>query len=346
VPGPKTLSYLLQNDQQLKEQGIIPPRSTSTIYKLLVRLGCFARPALKETAPLSRAEPLESIAIDFKDCNSIEVEPDGKKQHLVEILNMVDEGTSVLWSAIARTDFNAETVVETLLEVFENQGCPRQIRFDRDPRFVGSASGRDFPAAMVRMLYVLGITPVICPPHQPQKNGFVERYNRSFKYECLLRERPESLGRVREVTAEYKEIYNYLRPHQGKSCKNQPPRVVFKELPALPSLPLLVDPDKWLTRLEGEHFARKVNSGGSIALDKYDYYVGTELSGKYVIVKVEAATQELVVERNKEEVKRFKLKGLYRKEMSLEQYREVIKQEARSERRGWRAPTEGSATQS
>jgi hypothetical protein len=53
-----------------------------------------------------------------------------------------------------------------------------------------------------------------------------------------------------------------------------------------------------------------------------------------------------VVERNKEEVKRFKLKGLYRQEMSLEQYREVIKQEARSERRGWRAPTEGGEKQS
>lgn len=119
TPGPKTLSYLLQKDPTLQEQGITPPRSTSTIYKLLVRLGCLARPALKKTEPLARAEPLECIACDFKDATTVEIEPDGKKQHYVEVFNFVDEGTSVLWEAVAREDFNAETVVETLLEVFE-----------------------------------------------------------------------------------------------------------------------------------------------------------------------------------------------------------------------------------
>lgn len=177
VPGPKTLRYYLLQDPLLKEQGIEPPHSTSTIYKLLVRLGCIARPGLKKPQLLERSQPLEIIAIDFKDASSVEVDPDGKKQHVVEVLNLIDEGTSVLWEAVARADFNAETVVETLLTVFEQHGLPHQLRFDRDPRFVGSASGRDFPAAMVRMLYVLGVHPAICPPHQPWKNGFVERYN-------------------------------------------------------------------------------------------------------------------------------------------------------------------------
>jgi len=191
---------------------------------------------------------------------SVEIDPDGKKQHLVESFNLVDEGSSVLWEAVVRDDYNAETVVETLLEVFERQGLPRQLRFDRDPRFVGSASGRDFPAAMVRMLHVLGIHPVICPPHQPQKNGFVERYNRSYKYECVLTECPANLQETQKVTAAYKEFYNMARPHQGLSCGNKPPRVAFPELPALPSLPLVVDPDSRLKALEGERFVRKVRA--------------------------------------------------------------------------------------
>jgi len=345
TPGPKTLSYFLQQDPVLQEQGITPPRSTSTIYKLLVRLGCLARPALKKTEPLERAQPLECIACDFKDATTVEIEPDGKKQHYVEVFNFIDEGTSYLWAAVAREDFNAETVVETLLEIFEQQGLPRWLRFDRDPRFVGSASGRDFPAAMVRMLYVLGIQPTICPPHQPQKNGFVERYNRSYKHECLLVQRPENLSRVKEVTAEYKEHYNNERPHQGLSCGNRPPRVAFPELPALPSLPLMVDPDRWLKEVDGEHFVRKVRSDGGLSVDKYDYYVGNEFAGQYVVVVVDAAKRELVIEQQNKVLKRLTLKGLYQRIMDLKEYRATIKEEARSERRGWRANPNGGGVQ-
>ncbi len=345
IPGPKTLSYFLQQDPFLKQQGISPPRSTSTIYKLLVRLGCLARPGLKKTEPLERAQPLECIACDFKDATTVEIEPDGKKQHFVEVFNFIDEGTSYLWAAAAREDFNAETVVETLLALFERQGLPRLLRFDRDPRFVGSASGRDFPAAMVRMLYVLGIQPTICPPHQPQKNGFVERYNRSYKYECLLVQRPENLSRVREVTAEYQKHYNHERPHQGRSCRNQPPLVAFPELPALRSLPLVVDPDRWLKEVDGEHFVRKVRSDGGLSVDKYDYYVGNALAGQYVVVVVDAAKRELVVEQQNKVLKRLPLKGLYQRIIGIEEYRELIKEEARSERRGWRANPNGSGTQ-
>ena len=96
VPGPKALAYYLQRDSVLKEAGIVPPRSTSTIYRLLVRLGCYDRPGLKKAQPLERVGPLESIAIDFKDVSSIELDTTGKKAHLVEVLNLVDEGTSVL----------------------------------------------------------------------------------------------------------------------------------------------------------------------------------------------------------------------------------------------------------
>lgn len=299
------------------------------------------RPALKPHLPLERPAPLQSIAVAFKDASTVELDPNGKKQHLVEVFNLVDEGSSVLWEAVARDDYNAETVVETLFEVFEKQGLPRQLRFDRDPRFVGSASSRDFPATMVRMLHVLGVQPAICPPHRPDKNGFVERYNRSFKYECLLVERPTNLAEVKEATLKYQEHYNHQRPHRGRSCGNQPPRVAFAELPVLPSLPLVVDPDSWLSAIAGEHFSRKVRNDGSFSLDKYDYYLSKELAGKYIVVVVDALKRELVVNQEGKEIKRLSLKGMHQRVMSLNEYRQVLAEEARSERRGWR-PTPAS----
>jgi len=39
---------------------------------------------------------------DFKDVSSVGAEPEGKRQHVVETLNLVDSGTSVLLDAQVR----------------------------------------------------------------------------------------------------------------------------------------------------------------------------------------------------------------------------------------------------
>jgi hypothetical protein len=56
-------------------------------------------------------------------------------------------------------------------------GLPAMLTFDRDPRWVGSASGRDFPSPFRRFLLCLGIQPNVCPPQRPDKNAYVERYH-------------------------------------------------------------------------------------------------------------------------------------------------------------------------
>ena len=47
--------------------------------------------------------------IDFKDVSSVAADADGKRQHVVETLNIIDTGTSVLLDAHVRPDFTAET---------------------------------------------------------------------------------------------------------------------------------------------------------------------------------------------------------------------------------------------
>jgi hypothetical protein len=304
------------------------------IWKILSQNGRIARPGpQKPHQPQPRPEPLAEWQVDYKDATTVRVEPDGKKAHVVEVLNIIDVGTSLLVEAVARSDFNAETALQTMVEVLKKHGLPRQITFDRDPRWVGSHSSRDFPSAFVKFWHCLGIVVDICPPHRPDKNGFVERYNRSFGTECLSRLRPETLGEVREVTAKYKEHYNWQRPHQGLSCNNQPPRVAFPELPALPALPLVVDPDKWLQKCDGLRWTRKVDHRGTIKVDRHHYYLKVDLAGKYVQVEVDASHRELVVYLEKAVVKKLPLKGLVGRELSLEEYLALMLREARSERR-------------
>jgi hypothetical protein len=115
---------------------------------------------------------LEEIQMDFKDIGSVSPEqsPQGKRQHGVEVWNFVDAGTSIALWAQAREDFHEQTALEAVITFLRKYGRPRQMTFDRDPRWVGGVSGRDFPPPLRRLLLCLGITPSICPPHRPDKN--------------------------------------------------------------------------------------------------------------------------------------------------------------------------------
>lgn len=167
----------------------------------------------------------------------------------------------------------------------------------------------------------------------------MERYHRNFGVECVAKYQPEGLAETREVTRQYKDFYNYERPHQGLSCKNKPPGIAFPDLPALKSLPLLVDPDSWLGSVDGAHFVRKVRSDGGVSVDKYDYYVGQEWVGKYVGLVVVAEQKSFRVEWEKTTIKEIPIKGLYKRFLNMEEWQAGLEKEALAEQRGWRGLT-------
>ena len=62
-----------------------------------------------------------------KDASTVPAEPEGKQQHVVETLNIIDTGTSVLIGSYVRSDFTAETALQALAQTF---GSARPAPFD------------------------------------------------------------------------------------------------------------------------------------------------------------------------------------------------------------------------
>lgn len=334
TPGPLTIKYYLHKQEKDVPLGCYLPTSTSTIWAILDQHQRIFRLSPVEPEETLLAEPLQAWQIDFKDVGTIKPEAvEDKKQHLVETLNMIDTGTSILLDNPARTDFNAETVIRTVAESLKVLGCPQQITFDRDPRFVASASSDGFPAPFVRFLACLGIQPDICPPRRPDKNGYVERFNKTYKYEGIQIYQPHNYEQVVAMNLDLRFHYNFQRPNQARSCGNQPPRLAFEHLPKLPALPTMVDPDRWLQTIDGQLFKRRVNYAGSVKVDKYPYYIGRAHRGRYVVLKVDAANQQFVVELAGEVIKTIPIKGLQNQLMPFVQYLEFICQQAVS---NWR----------
>jgi len=336
TPGPRTILYYLHRDESLKEQGHRLPRSTRTIWQILDRHQRILRPPVVEHEILERPIPGQEWGIDFKDVSSVSPEPEGKKMHVVEILNVIDHGSSVLVDSRPHGEYNAESALLMVVEILGRNGCPQRITLDRDPRWVGSWSGKDFPSALLRFFLCVGIEPVVCPPKRPDKNPFVERYHRNLKYECLLQEYPEDLQSTKEVNQNDAQHYNFERPSQALTCHNQPPRVAFPEPPQLPSLPEVVDPDRWLLKIHGRTYKRRIDHNGCVQIGKQRYYIRKQLKGRYVVLCVNAKKRQFQVELNHQVIKRFPIKGLHDQKLPFREYIGLIRKEALSEWRSWR----------
>ncbi len=333
TPGPRAILYYLPRDPELQQRTQTLPRSTRTIWKILRRNDRIHQQKQRKRQPLERPLPLEEIQMDFKDVSSVPADPAGKQQHVVEAFNFVDAGTSILLDAQVQADFHAQTALEAVIDFLQRYGLPAKITFDRDPRFVGGATGRDFPSPLVRFLLCLGIQPHICPPHRPDKNAFVERYHRTFNQECIQVHRPQTLEQVREITTSFLHHYNTERPNQALSCGNLPPRVAFPTLPSLPALPTSVDPDAWLQHIHGQHFIRKVRQNGTVRIAEGSYYMHLNLIGQYVDLCVDAPGQTFVVWHRQQVFKQVPIKGLQHTLLSFEEFAALMCQQALSERR-------------
>ena len=328
VPGPLTILYYLKQDEPLAQAGVPLPRSTRTIWKILDRYHRILRPTPAEHEAEERPEPGVEWGMDFQDVSSVPADPEGKQQHVVEILNFVDHGSSAVVASEPASDYNAETALRAVAGVLAAQGCPTRIRLDRDPRWVGSWTAQDFPSPLLRFLQCLGIEPRVCPPQRPDENPFVERYHRNFRYECQLVEQPQDLTRTIEINRPYVHFYNYERPNQAITCGNQPPLVKFPNPPNLSPLPQTVDPDRWLAALTGKTFKRRLDRNGCFQLGNQTYYVQQKLHGRSVILWVDGGQRELAVFAARQLIKRIPIKGLHNRLMSFPDYLELMCKEA------------------
>jgi transposase InsO family protein len=333
TPGPRAILYYLPRDPSLQQSTAILPRSTRTIWKILRRNDRITPKKCRRRKPPQPQGVLEEIQMDFKDVTTVPKTEAGKQQHVVETLNFMDAGTSILLDAQVQADFHAQTTLQAVIRFLLRYGLPPKITFDRDPRLVGAATGRDFPSPLVRFLLCLGIEPNVCPPHRPDKNAFVERYHRSYNQECIQVYCPHTLEQAREATEAFVIHYNTERPNQALSCGNQPPRVAFPELKSLPPLPRFVDPDTWLSHVHGKHFIRKVRQNGTVRIAEGSYYIDLDRIGQYVDLCVDAYQQIFVIRRKSQVLKQVPIKGLQHRMLPFEEFATLMCRLALSEQR-------------
>jgi putative transposase len=122
-------------------------------------------------------------------------------------LNILDDfNREALWIEVD-TSLPAERVIRVLEMLIEWRGCPKQIRMDNGPELI---SGRLKAWAEKHQILLAHIQ-----PGKPAQNAYVERFNRTYREAILDAYLFNSLSEVREITEEWLEEYNAIRPHEA-----------------------------------------------------------------------------------------------------------------------------------
>jgi len=112
------------------------------------------------------------------------------------------------------TNLPARRVVRALDELVELRGKPTVLRMDNGPELIS--------VELEKWARRHGVERRFIQPGRPMQNGFVERFNRTYRQEVLDCYVFETLGEVRQMTAEWIKRYNEVRTHE--SLGNLSPR--------------------------------------------------------------------------------------------------------------------------
>lgn len=278
--GARLIRHYLHKAPSLSDLDVFVPSSSRTITRILRERGYIIDPPKHEHEPLRLCAPMEEWEMDFCEIRLV----DGR----FEFFLVVDRGASRVVYLEGSEGYRADTALEAVIRLFLLNGMPKRLRFDRDPRFVWSWTADSFPAPLVRMLHVLGVEPVICPPRRPDKKPYVERCVRTFKHEWLDRFSLNTMADCYEALEAFPHYHNAERIHLGRACNGRTPDEAFPSLPILPFPSDEVKPNDWLKSQHGRVFRRRIRSNGTIQVDKHVYYVDKKLAKRRVLVHLDA----------------------------------------------------------
>jgi putative transposase len=144
---------------------------------------------------------------------------DGTK---IRFLTVVDEYTRECLALRVGYHLRADDVMDVLTDLFINRGLPDHIRSDNGSEFTAKSIKGWLPRLGVKTLYI--------EPGSPWENGYNESFNGRFRDEFLAAEALQTLKEAEVLTAQWRHLYNHVRPHSSLGYRPPAPLAKMKEV--------------------------------------------------------------------------------------------------------------------
>lgn len=130
--------------------------------------------------------------------------------------NIIDDFNREVLNITVSKSITCKRVVDELNKLTEWRGLPQSIRVDNGPEFIAQTlrDWCDHPDRKIDLVFI--------QKGKPSQNGYIERFNRTFREDILDSYLFDAVEQAQEFANQWIWMYNNERPHE--SIQNLPPR--------------------------------------------------------------------------------------------------------------------------
>ena len=125
----------------------------------------------------------------------------------IRLFNVIDDHNREGLGIDVDFSLPSERVIRSLDQIIEWRGAPEAIRCDNGPEYVSAVTLAWAEQRGIRIEFI--------QPGQPQQNAYVERYNRTVRYDWLAHHLFETLDEIQDFATRWLWTYNHDRPNMA-----------------------------------------------------------------------------------------------------------------------------------
>lgn len=177
------------------------------VYRIYCELSLNLRIKPKKRLVREKPEPL-MVPNSINECWSMDFMHDQLQSgQNYRLLNVIDdfnrEGLGI------EVDFSlpSQRVIRTLEQIIEWRGKPKMIRSDNGPEYISHELKNWLEKQQIKHQFI--------EPGKPQQNAYIERYNRTVRYDWLNQHLFNSIEEVQDHATKWLWLYNHERPNMA-----------------------------------------------------------------------------------------------------------------------------------
>ena len=255
----------------LENQGLADAPAASTITAILRRrrlLSATTDGVQRHWVRFEHEAPNDLWQMDFKGWFDLA----GRRCHPLTVL---DDHSRYALEIGACADERGETVRTRLRAVFRRYGLPWRILSDNGPPW--GAAGHGEHSKFSVWLMDLDIAVSHGRPYHPQTQGKEERFHRTLKGEVIQVRSFRDLGQAQKAFDDWREVYNFKRPHEGISMQTPSERYRMSAR----AMPEAIAPAEY----EAQAQVRTVNQAGWFAFKGRKVRASKAFAGKRLALR-------------------------------------------------------------
>jgi putative transposase len=177
------------------------------VYRIYRALELNLRIKPKKRVVRKKPEPLK-VPEQTNDTWSMDFMHDQLSDHSsYRLFNVIDDYNREGLCIDADISLPATRVIRALEQLIEWRGKPKTLRCDNGPEYIGGTLKRWAKQEGIEIAYI--------QPGNPQQNAYIERFNRTVRYDWLNQDIFTDIKEVQEKATRWLWHYNHERPNMG-----------------------------------------------------------------------------------------------------------------------------------